>query len=93
MHLHVGSSSSLILRDPELTFSQEHCLSVGGLKILVCWSTLVVRRVNDLVSLQWLRSLLWHGFDPWPANFHMLWVRHPPQKKNKKTNLTKYPGL
>ena len=31
--------------------------------------------VKDLVlSLQWLRSLLWHRFDPWPGNFHMLWV-------------------
>ena len=28
--------------------------------------------VKDLVlSLQQLRSLLWHGFDPWPRNFHM----------------------
>ena len=26
---------------------------------------------RDLVlSLQWARSLLWHGFDPWPGNFH-----------------------
>ena len=29
--------------------------------------------VKDLVlSLQWLRSLLWHGFDPWPMNFYAL---------------------
>ena len=24
-----------------------------------------------MLSLQWLRSLLWHGFDPWPGNFCM----------------------
>ena len=28
--------------------------------------------VKDLVlSLLWLGSMLWHGFDPWPGNFHM----------------------
>ena len=26
------------------------------------------------LSLQWLESLLWLGFDPWPGNFHVLWV-------------------
>ena len=36
------------------------------------WSSLVVQQVKDLaLSLQWLWSLLWHGFDPWPRNFHM----------------------
>ena len=30
------------------------------------------QQVKDLVlSLQQLRSLLWHGFNPWPGNFHM----------------------
>ena len=30
-------------------------------------SSLVAQRVKDLVlSLLWLRSLVWHGFDPWP---------------------------
>ena len=39
-------------------------------------SSLVVQRVKDLVlSLQWLGSLLWCGFHPWPRNFHMLWVQ------------------
>ena len=37
-----------------------------------------------MLSLQWLRSLLWHGFDPWPGNVHMLQVRSK-QRKSKKT--------
>ena len=40
--------------------------------------------VKDLVlSLQWLGLLLWHGFSPWPRNFHMLQERQ--KKKKKKT--------
>ena len=43
----------------------------------------MVQQVKDLVlSLQWLGSLLWHSFDPWPGNFYMLWVQ--PKKKKKK---------
>ena len=38
-------------------------------------SSLVVQWVKDLVlSLQWLRSLLWYVLDPWPRNFCMLWA-------------------
>ena len=39
-------------------------------------SSLVVQQVKDLVlsSLLWLWLLLWHGFDPWPGNFHTLLV-------------------
>ena len=37
--------------------------------------------VKDLVlSLLWLRSLLWRGFNPWPRKCCMLWtwpVNHP----------------
>ena len=37
--------------------------------------SLVAQQVKDLVlSLQWHRSLLWHGFNPWPRNFHMAQV-------------------
>ena len=33
----------------------------------------MVQQVKDLVlSLQWFGSLLWHKFEPWPRNFHML---------------------
>ena len=32
----------------------------------------LVQQVKDPeLSLQWLRSLLWHRFDPWPRNFCM----------------------
>ena len=32
----------------------------------------MVQQVKDpAVSLQWLGSLLWQGFKPWPKNFHM----------------------
>ena len=30
---------------------------------------------GSLLSLLWLGSLLWHGFDPWPGIFHMLWLQ------------------
>ena len=42
--------------------------------------SLVVQWVKDLLSLQQLRSLGWHGFDPWPRNFHVLQAW---QKKKK----------
>ena len=29
---------------------------------------------NQALSLQWLGLLLCRGLDPWPGNFHMLWV-------------------
>ena len=35
----------------------------------------MAQQFKDLVL-----SLPWLGFDPWPGNFHMLWV----QPKNKK---------
>ena len=38
---------------------------------MVCW-------VKDLVVLH-----LWHRFDPWPGNFHVLWAR--PKMKDEKT--------
>ena len=39
-------------------------------------SSLVVWWVKDLaLSLQWLRSLLWCGFDSWTGNFYMLQVQ------------------
>ena len=27
---------------------------------------------DPVLSLQWLGSLLWCRFDPWPRNFHVL---------------------
>ena len=44
-----------------------------------CGSSLVVQQVKDpVLPLLWLRSLLWHRFDPWPGNFCM------PQAQPKK---------
>ena len=37
-----------------------------------------------LMMQLWLR--LWHRFDPWPRNIHMLWVQ--PKNKNKPPNDT-----
>ena len=43
------------------------------------------KQATDLVlSLERLGSLLWYGFDPWPRNFHMLWVWPPPPPPRKK---------
>ena len=42
----------------------------------------MAQQVKDpALSLQWLWSLLWHGFCPWPGNFHMpcIW---PEKEKN-----------
>ena len=45
------------------------------------WSSLVAQWVKDpVLSLRWLRSLLWQ-VNPWPWNFHMVWV----QSKQNKT--------
>ena len=46
----------------------------------------MAERVKDLMSLQWPRSLLWCGFDPWPGNFHMLWEQPTLPPQNKQTN-------
>ena len=44
----------------------------------------VVQWVRDpVLSLQWLGSLLWHGLDPWPGNFCVLWARTKKKKKKK----------
>ena len=44
-------------------------------------SSLVAQRVKDLaLSLLWLGSLTWLGFDLWPGNFCM----PPVQPKNNK---------
>ena len=47
-------------------------------------NSLVVQWVKGLaLSLLWLRSLLWHGFNPWSGNFCMPWVCPPPQTNKK----------
>ena len=47
----------------------------------------MAQQVKDpKLSLQWLKLLLWQGFDPWLRNFHMPWV--PEKKKKKKLGLS-----
>ena len=43
----------------------------------------MVQWVKDPTSsLQWLGSLLWQGFSPWPRNFYMPQMQ-PKKKKSK----------
>ena len=57
-------------------------LRAANLSILLCpsyperkegrRSSLVVQWVKDpALSLPWLGSLLWRGFDPWPGDLHI----------------------
>ena len=43
-----------------------------------------------VLSLQWLGSLLWQGFDSWPRNFHLPQAR--PKKKNQVEETDQYTG-
>ena len=46
-------------------------------------SSLVDQQVKDpALALLWLRSPLWHGFNPWTGKFHMPWA----WPKDKKLN-------
>ena len=59
---------------------------INSFKIRVFRSSLVAEWIKDpVLSLQQLRWLLWHGFDPWLWNFHMPWVW--PKIKIKKIKL------
>ena len=55
----------------------------------ISWKFSVVRRVKDhgttvtALSMQQPRPLLWHGFNPWPRNFHMPWWCQTEQNKTK----------
>ena len=52
--------------------------------VLKCkWSSVLQWIKDPAWSLQWLGSLLWLRFNPWPRNFHMLCLA---KKKKKKTN-------
>ena len=42
---------------------------------------LAVKGPDGVTTMAWV--LLWCGFDPWPRNFHMMWVW---PKTNKQTN-------
>ena len=50
----------------------------------------MVQWVKDLaLSLQWPGWLLWCRGDPWPGNFHTLWVWPKKKKKKKKPTAPK----
>ena len=52
-------------------------------------SSLVAQWVKDpMLSLQWLRLLLWRRLDPWPRNFCMPQAQ-PKKEKNQKTKKDK----
>ena len=43
-------------------------LLVATTKVPQSWSSPGVQQVKNLaLALQWLGSLLWHRFDPWPG--------------------------
>ena len=49
---------------------------------------------DPVLSLQWLSLLLWHRFDPWPENFHMLEAQteiyiYIGKRKRQKTQISK----
>ena len=44
---------------------------------------------DPALTLQWLRSLLWHRFDPWPRNIYMLQVSPRPQHIAVKMKLNR----
>ena len=55
-------------------------------KMPVIGRSLVAQQAKDLaLSLQWPRTLLWHGFDPWLVNLHKPLAQPNKTKQNKKT--------
>ena len=54
----------------------------------------MAQQIKDPALLpQWLGSLLWLGFDPWPWNFHLPWAWQNKTKQNKtKQNKTPPPN-
>ena len=87
----VGSGPSIIVTAARVaavvwvqSLTQELARATGTV-IFKKWSSLVAQCVKDSVlSLQRLRSLLWHKFDPWPQNFCIRWVQPKKKKKKKK---------
>ena len=54
-------------------------------------SSCVAQWVKNLaLSLQWLRSLLWPSFNPWPRNFPMPWVQPKTKIKPNQKNIYLY---
>ena len=55
------------------------------------WSSLVAQWVKDLMSLLWLRTLLWHRFQPWSLELPHTWGSA--RKKKKKVVLKSRAGI
>ena len=50
-------------------FGYSNYLLLTWFQNCISWSSLVAQLLKDLAL-----SLLWHGFNPWPGNFHMPWA-------------------
>ena len=62
-----GGLFYLLIKGLEGDLAFGHSIDKAGIG-----SCLVLQQVKDpVLSPQWLRSQLWHGFDPWPGNVHM----------------------
>ena len=58
---------------------------VRGIKEMESREFPVAEWVKDLaLPLQWLRSLLWYGFDPWPRNIKKKKEKEKKRKKEKE---------
>ena len=58
---------------------------VRGVKEMESREFPVAEWVKDLaLPLQWLRSLLWYGFDPWPRNIKKKKEKEKKRKKEKE---------
>ena len=84
IHVDCKTSSTHWVLCPEGTFAQKlpETYSPGGMHFwlhikTVVGSFLMAHLVKDLAL-----SLLWCRLNPWPGNFHVLWVQ--PRKKNEK---------
>ena len=56
----------------------------------------MAQKVKDAVlSLLWLRSPLWHGFDPQPGNFHIPqgWQKKKKKKKGRQREIERVYNL
>ena len=83
-HFHLQNLLFILLLTNKAFYHFYLKLSSLGIPLVAQW-------VKDLVlSLQRLGLLVWHRFDPWPGNFHMLIAQ--PKTKQNKTNKQKHPS-
>ena len=97
----MGSLNELLFTK-DFEYNQAQIESVLKLAHVISWkkevweyvyrNSLVAQQVKDLaLSLLWLRSLLWHWFNPLPRNFHTPWVRPEKNPTQQKSNHKKSP--